>query len=256
MSSQKTLADSLEQEVLTEMAGTFFGARKNMDDLGEEFRRQVTELKALEVSVQARASFLRKLLLGPLGEGEFFRAIGAAEAHFAPEPSHSFDSWRPDKLPFALLPSWRWQKAVELAYDELYKSCEAYENGEYVDDRKKRGKKVLTVNRQQVLRLAAYLNERIEKLNSEMTPSSVLQYARSIRASDDVGKGAIMNELGAESLDRGLTFEPVDVESLGLWKAPSLPAPEKCADRIVDFCSRYYPQHKAELSKALERALD
>ncbi len=256
MSSQKTLADSLEQEVLTEMAGTFFGARKNVDDLLEEFRRQVEELRAREGAVYARVLFLRGLLLGYEGEVEFFRALGMPGSPFSLEHGRVLDTWRPERLPFALLTSWRWRKAVELAYAELCKSCEVYEHGEYTDDRRKRGKKVLTVNRQQVLRLADYLNGRIVKLNQEMSPSSVLQYARSIRSSDDMGKGAIMNELGAESLDRGLTFQPLDVAGLGLWKAPDLPKPEACAEKILAFCEGFYGPRKADLAKALENALD
>lgn len=256
MSSQKTLADSLEQEVLTEMAGTFFGARKNVDDLLDEFHREVEELKAREGAVYARVLFLRGLLLGFEGETAFFRALGLAETPFSQEHGRVMDTWRPERLPSALLPSWRWRKAVELAYSELCKSCEVYEHGEYTEDRRRRGKKVLTVNRQQVLRLADYLNGRIAKLNQEMSPSSVLQYARSIRSGDDMGKGSIMNELGAESLDRGLTFQPLDLAALGLWQAPKLPKPEACAEKIRTFCDEYYGPRKAALARALERALD
>lgn len=256
MSSQKTLADSLEQEVLTEMAGTFFGARENVDDLLDEFRHQVEELRGREGAVYARVHFLRGLLLDAEGEAGFFRAIGLAAPPFDHAPRRTVDTWRPDRLPFALLPSWRWRKAVELAYDELCKICETYEHGEYVADRLKRGRKMLTVNRRQVLRLAEYLNERIAKLNREMSPSSVLQYARSIRSSDDVGRGAIMNELGAESLDRGLTYEPIDVQGLGIWQAPALPKPRDCAAAIRAFCETLYPARKAEFARALERALE
>lgn len=256
MSSQKSLADSLEQEVLTEMAGTFFGARKNVDDLLEEFKHQVEELKGRESAVFARVLFLRGLLLGAEGEAQFFQAVGLPGSPFGKERSHRLESWRPDRLPFALLPSWRWRSAVELAYAELCKACEAYEHGEYTEDRRKRGKKVLTVNRQHVLKLAEYLNGRIAKLNQEMSPSSVLQYARSIRSSDDMGKGAIMNELGAESLDRGLTFAPLDVQGLGLWEAPALPRPTDCAAKIRAFCDGFYGPRKAELAKALAVALD
>lgn len=256
MSSQKSLADSLEQEVLTEMAGTFFGARKNVDDLLEEFKHLVDELRGREAAVFARVHFLRSLLLGREGEDQFFRALGLSGSPFGQEHSRRPDSWRPDRLPFALLPSWRWRLAVELAYAELCKACEAYEHGEYIEDRRRRGKKTLTVNRQQVLKLAEYLNGRIAKLNQEMSPSSVLQYARSIRSSDDMGKGAIMNELGAESLDRGLTFAPLDVAGLELWSAPELPKPEGCAEKIRAFCKGFYGPHGAELDRALDVALD
>ncbi len=257
MSTQKTLADALEQEVLTEMAGTFFGARRNVDDLLEEFQHLVEDLRVREGLVFARVQFLRGLLLGREGEGAFFRALGLEGSPFDDGREHrSALSWRPDRLPFALFASSRYAKALALAYAELCKACEAYMHGEYQPDTRKRGRMKLTVNLQQVLRLADYLNGRIEKINQEMSPSSVLQYARSIRSGEDLGKGAISSELGAESLDRGLTFTPLDVAALNLWKAPALPRPEQCDGRIRAFSDRFYREHEAELDKALDRALD
>jgi len=47
VSQYKTLADALESEVLTEMAGTFFGARKAVDDLLDDFNTHVEQLRGL-----------------------------------------------------------------------------------------------------------------------------------------------------------------------------------------------------------------
>lgn len=251
MSRYKTFADALESEVLTEMAGTFFGARKNLEDMMEDFQLHVEELRAREAKVFSRVFFLRSLLLGPQGEAALFAAIGV-DPPFAGSSGHSGSrTWHPDRLPFAFLRSTRFAKAVLQAYSELRASCEVYMSGEYEDDPERSGRKRLSLHYRMVERLCSRLNERIEKQNTEMTPSSVLQFARSIHMADQPGHGTLSNTLGAESLDKGLMFKTIDFESLGLWKAPSLPPPESCGEAILRFCAGFYQEHAAQINKVL-----
>ncbi|MDO9082995.1 MAG: hypothetical protein Q7U56_06905 [Humidesulfovibrio sp.] len=251
MDRYKTFADALESEVLTEMAGTFFGARKTLEDLLEDFQLHVEDMRAREALVFSRVFFLRALLLGPEGEAALFAEIGLAPP-FSASRSHSGSrTWQPDSLPFALLPSTRFAKAVLLAYAELRHACEVYMAGEYEDDPGRSGRKRLSLHYRQMERLCARLNERIEKINTEMTPSSVLQFARNIRSVDQPGHGTLSNSLGAESLDKSLMFQPVDFAALGLWKAPSLPPVEACEEAILRFCARHYQQHGPQLKRVL-----
>lgn len=247
----KTFADALETEVLTEMAGTFFGARKTLEDMVEDFQLHVEELKSREAKVFSRVFFLRSLLLGPEGETAFYAELGIAPP-FPDSRNHSGSrTWHPDSLPFAFRAATRYAKAVALAYAEVRHACEVYMTGEFEDDPEHSGRKRLSLHYRMLERLCVRLNARIDKVNTEMTPSSVLQYARNISSADQPGQGAISNSLGAESLDKGLMFQKIDFASLGLWKAPSLPPAEACAEAIRRFCARHYEQHGPHIKKVL-----
>ncbi len=251
MDRYKTFADALETEVLSEMAGTFFGARKALEDLLDDFQLHVEDLRAREALVFSRVFFLRSLLLGSEGEAGLFAEIGIPPP-FPDSRSHAGSrTWQPDSLPFALLSGTRYVKAVLWAYAEVRHACEVYLVGEYEEDPERRGRKRLSLNYRMMERICVRLNERVEKLNTEMTPSSVLQYARSISAADQPGQGALASSLGAESLDKGLMFQKIDFAALGLWKAPSLPLPESCEAAIRRFCARYYAEHEAQIKKVL-----
>lgn len=246
-----TLADALESEVLTEMAGTFFGARKALEDAQEDFQLHVEDIRSREAQVFSRVFHLRSLLLGVQGEQGFFAALGLDPAFPDSKCCPGSRTWHPDSLPFALFPSTRYAKAVLQAYGELRKACEAYMSGVYEEDPERSGRKRLSPHYRQLERLCARLNERIAKVNNEMTPSSVLQYARSISSPLQPGQEALENSLGAESLDSGLAFKPVDFASLGLWKAPGLPPLEACEGAIRHFCSGFYAQNAAQIKKVL-----
>ena len=251
MVKYNSLADALEVEVLTQMADTFFGARKNLDDLAENFKLQVEELRSREGLVISRVLFLRSLFLGQEGEKKFYGALGLAPP-FENTNAHSGSrTWQPDSIPFALFASSRFEKLVQQTYAQIHHACEVYMVGEYIEDSEQKGRKRLTLNYQMVVQLWQRLNDRMEKLNNEMTPSSVLQYARSMRNCEQNGQGALTCSLGAQSLDSGLEYHPIPFESLQLWQAPVLPHPDQCAPVIKTFCKGFYEAHSAEIKERL-----
>jgi len=247
----KTLADALETEVLSEMAGTFFGARKALENQAEDLMLAVESLRPVASKVFARVLFLRTLLLGPEGEAALFAAIGLPPQFPDVQLRHGDRAWRPDGLPFALLPSSRFAKAVLLAYGEVAHACEVYMAGEYIDDPDHKGRKRMSPNYKTVESLCAALNKRAAKLNAEMEPSAVLQYARNIGTQEQPGQGSITNLLGAESLDKGLMFSPVDFAGLGLWRAPQLPAPQECESKLSAFAKAFYSAHADEVRRVM-----
>ena len=251
MDRYRTFADALESEVLTEMAGTFFGARKVMEELIEDFQFHVEELRSREAKVFSRVFFLRSLLLGPEGEAALFAALSLPPP-FPDAQTHSGSrTWRPDSLPFAFLPSSRYVKTVLLAYAELHHACEAYMSGEYEDDPERSGRKRLSLNYRLVERWCARINARIQKLNSDMPPSSILQYARNIVSADQPGQDALASTMGAESLDQGLMFQEVVFASLKLWRAPELPAPKDCEQTLHRYCAGFYEAHSERIRRVL-----
>lgn len=251
MDRYKSLAVALESEVLSEMAGTFFGARKAVEDLQDDFALRVEELRSLAAKVFARVFFLRSLLLGVEGEEALFAALGLPPQFPDAQGQSGSRTWRPDKVPFALLPSSRYVKLVLVAYDELRHACEVYLNGEYEDDPDHKGRKRLSLHYALVERMGRRLNERIEKLNSDMPASCVLQYARSISTVEAPGQGSITNALGAESLDKGMCFLPVDFDGLNLWRAPELPPLESCEDKLKAFAGAFYEANTEKIRRVL-----
>ncbi|GAB6125209.1 hypothetical protein [Humidesulfovibrio idahonensis] len=251
MNQYKTLADALETEVLSEMAGTFFGARKALENQAEDMMLVVESLRPAALKVFSRVLFLRTLLLGPEGEAALFAALGLPPQFPEVQLRHGERAWRPDRLPFALLQSSRFVKAVLLAYAEVAHACEVYMSGEYVDDPDHKGRKRMSPNYKTAESLCAALNKRVAKLNAEMEPSAVLQYARNIGTQEQPGQGSITNLLGAESLDKGLMFSPVDFAGLGLWRAPHLPALQECESKLSAFAKAFYAAHTDEVRRVM-----
>lgn len=251
MDRYKSLAVALEGEVLSEMAGTFFGARKALEDLREDFNQRVEDLRAQSAKVFARVFFLRSLLLGEQGEEALFAALGLPPQFQEAQTQSGSRTWRPEKLPFAFLPSTRFVKLVLLAYAELHHACEVYTSGEYEDDPLHKGRKRMSLHYKMVERLGRALNQRVEKLNAEMPASSVLQYARSISTTEAPGQGAITNALDAESLDKGLEFQELDFAALNIWRAPELPDLKQCEQKLRDFASAYYDAHSDKIRRVL-----
>lgn len=251
MDRYKSLAVALEGEVLSEMAGTFFGARKALEDLHDDFLLRAEELRALAAKVFARVFFLRSLLLGPEGEDALFAALGLPPSFPEAQGQSGSRTWRPDSLPFALLPSTRYVKLVQLAYAEVHHACQVYMQGEYEDDPELKGRKRMSLHYAQVERMGRSLNARIAKLNADMPASSVLQYARSISTVEAPGQGSITNALGAESLDKGMQFAPLDFASLKLWRAPDLPEPKTCEKTLRSFAAAYYEAHTEKIRRVL-----
>lgn len=251
MDRYKSLAVALEGEVLSEMAGTFFGARKALEDLREDFNLRVEDLRAQSAKVFARVFFLRSLLLGEQGEEALFAALGLPPQFKEAQSQSGSRTWRPEKLPFALLPSTRFVKLVLLAYAELRHACEVYTSGEYEDDPQHKGRKRMSLHYKMVERLGRTLNTRVEKLNAEMPASSVLQYARSISTTEAPGQGAITNALDAESLDKGLEFQPLDFAALKIWRAPELPDLPQCEQKLRAFATAYYDAHSDKIRRVL-----
>lgn len=252
----KSLAVALEGEVLSEMAGTFFGARKALEDMREDFKQNVEDLRAQSAKVFARVFFLRSLLLGEEGETALFAALGLPPQFPEAQCQSGSRTWRPEKLPFAFLPSTRFVKLVLLAYEELRHACEVYTSGEYEEDPQRKGRKRMSLHYKMVVSMGCALNQRVEKLNAEMPASSVLQYARSISTTEAPGQGAITNALGAESLDKGLELQALDFAALNLWRAPELPELAQCEQKLRDFASAYYDAHSDKIRRVLAELRD
>ena len=223
-----SLLDGVAEETITEMASSFFGARKEVEDLLERIEALAKDLEPLAERVREHIRALNSLLPPGRCEG-VYRAAGVE-----PEPFLSVPEGTVAEIPaggFALSGSGRFAGRGLAAYQALQKSLELYRHGEYLPDSdapdNSQGRKALTPNLASLKLLVAAANQRIEDVNQ--TPSHVLGYLRRLNVAETSKEkftGATMADY-ADAVDANMAYESVDLTTLGLPEWPDLPPLEK-----------------------------
>lgn len=255
MSGFDELASMLSQEVLTEMAENFFGARSRLDALQDGFQNLVRQFRQVQAQTQARFSVLHFLLLRGAEAENFYRALGADPglASFAPA-----QLVLPGSGPaFGLTRKGRFAKTVQAAYAAAASEAHDYMHGRSYVDARDRGRRKLSIHYTQLRELCDQINAAVHKVNENLTPSGVMQYVKTFNpesASRENIVGASDNGY-AESLDKSMRFQPVDFAGLGLRELPELPPAEEVEAPIREFCGRLAGERPAEVDELL-RDLD
>ncbi len=252
MSFFDDFADGLEQEVLSEMADGFFGPRKRLDDMLEGLDFLLRQFRELEKWLGYRAELLHYLLMGRQRVRAFYEAIGIDPASI---PFEFYCANKPSfpKLPWAFTSKGRYNKLVLSAYDDFQQAAEDYMHGRYYNDPNQKGRKRLTIHYNRIIKIIQGINEAVAKVNSEISPSSLLGYVKSFDAGmvekEKVAGGMYQGDHCA--LDGDLCYRPVDLEALELKEMPSLPKLEEAAPRIKAYCSGLYAANKPQIAKLL-----
>lgn len=236
--SFEELSNILSDEVISEIAENFFGARRHLDDLLEGFQNLVRKLKDIELLVKARFGVLHHLLLRGAEARAFYQALGLdpALADYA-KPG----LLRPTVSPgFALSLKGRYTATVQAAYVEARSEAEAYMHGRSYVDAHDRGKRKISANYVQLRELSASINQVMERVNRNLTPSGVLQYVRTFDVEERARERVVGSpeEGYAANLDKGLAFQPIRFETLGVSELPEMPEPAAVAATIRSFCAR------------------
>lgn len=248
--SFEEFSNLLSDEVLSEIAENFFGARRRLDDLLDGFQNLVRKLKEIEVLVKARFAVLHYLLLRGGEARAFYAALGLDPAladYAAPE------LLRPSVPPrWALTLQGRYAATILATYAEVRQEVQDYMHGRSYVDVNDRGRRKITMNYEQLRSLGDSVNLTVQRVNRNMAPSTVLQYVKNF----DVEKQAREQVAGIpaqgfSTLDKGLAFQPIRFESLGLTALPDLPAPETVADALRAFCGRVCADHRCEVAALL-----
>jgi len=255
VSDLKEFADQLQQEVVSDMAETYFGARKDLEQMIEAFGRWVEELRTHGPKLFQAAARLHRLLLDKDTARDFYIALDVVPSciPFPDEPPRPFF----DKLPMALTLLGRYERCVFRAYDLFHLAADEYLNGRYFDDPEHKGRKRLTVHYLRLKALAEHLNGEIEKVNRRPV-CNALQYVKSM---DPVKlqHERLMGDLecgGAEALNRDLLFAPIDFDGLGLPVVQDLPSLYKVKGAIKAFCSSIYPARKDDIRRAMDSLIE
>ena len=252
MNLDKNLGDSLVEEILVDVADTFFAARKHLEEIMDMFQSFVKTLRKKEAEVASRAGFLHYLLLHGREANDFYKLIKVDSVAIASESNFS-DKAIPEKIPFAFTTRGKFIKLVLWAYDVLQKACDEYINGKYYDDPNENMGKGVTVHYNRIVIMCELINKEVLKVNRDMSPANTLQYAKKFNhetAEKEYITGGAFAEYAC-NIDEKLAYQPIDFDLLKLKRYPELPAQDKAIFEITSFCKKKYSNNKDEIKKLI-----
>ncbi len=240
---------ALLEEVFTDMAENFFGARKQLENMMELFDTFVEGCRKKEKDVIVKAGFFNHLILNQLGIRIFYESIRTDLPPLLSECRFT-ENILPEHLPFSLTAKGEYTNTVLWAYNALQEACHEYMYGKYhYED----GREIAMPNYRLVEEMCAQINESVCKVNSNMPPGAVLECVRKFTTDSEVNAciaGAAFTE--AESkINEKLAFHQIDFNALNLVIYPDLPEEKDISSQIVSFCRKYYSDHKAEIDKMI-----
>lgn len=229
----KSMVDGLAEETMVEMAESFFGARKQVEDYLERIQDMAGELKPKAAAAAAEIKALNGLLPDS-GREEFYRALGVEPAPYLELGADSRADARAESPSggLALTAAGRQAKQVLAAYGKAQPVVEDYLHGTYSPDPDHPGRMFLSSNLATLTSLAQAANERIASINQE--PSHVLGYLRRlnvVEAEREKFTGGTLDDY-ADAADKALAYEPVDVAALDLPVLPDLPPLESVRGKL------------------------
>ncbi|MFH1912833.1 MAG: hypothetical protein ABIK45_00970 [Pseudomonadota bacterium] len=242
-------ADQLQKEVVSEMAESYFGDRRNLDDLMADFAIMTGTLRELVSGVERAALRLHHLLLGR--QESFYLALEVDPAcvpfgRGAPVPLFP-------RLPMALTRAGRYVRCVRMSYDLLQRAVNDYLHGHYYVEGGDKGRKQLTVNYLGLKQFAAMIDAEVVRVNHNRTPACTLRY---VKAMDPVSAererliGDVSYVDGGE-LDQTLRFAPVCFDELGLPEIQELPPLREVGGLIGQMCRSLYRERSDEARAAM-----
>lgn len=250
----KDYADQLQQEVVTDMAESYFGARKDVDDMLDVFNIMVHELRQLTPRLSQAAARLHCLLLDRDTAKNFYISLDVVPSCIP----YTDEIPRPffDRLPFAFTGLGRYERCVFRAYDLFQKTVDEYLNGRYYDDPEIKGRKRLTVHYLRIKALVEHINAEIEKVN-ESPVGGTLQYVKGMDP-EQLQRERLMGEpsSGEGGFNNELQFQPLEMAGLELPLVQDLPSLYKVKEPIKDFCRGIYETRKDDVVKAMRFLLN
>lgn len=250
MSTQDDYAKELADEVLSDMAENFFGARKQLDETLDLFREYVAELKKKQVLLEHRFRFLNYLLVIPQAVHEFYRALGIQGIDAIPKDGMLSEKVIPVHAPSAFTLKGQYTKLVMWAYEMVQKGCKAYNHGMDYQEMKRAGFEQRDAYYDLVMGMHQLINKEIHRVNAKVTPSHILQTAKRFDPDTQqkehfTGGGAYYGD--DSSLNRELRYQIIDESSLNIKKFPDLPESSRIDHEISKICKDHYSHHSESI---------
>jgi hypothetical protein len=252
MSLYDKLSESLSDEVMTDMAEEFFGARRALEEDLEFFGVMVERLKARRRDVQNAYAVLRRLLLDDVEAEALMRSLGL-EDHLADLAGGTMDMALLRRPPRVLYFSRRYARALFWAYSYFYKTLDAYRHGQWRDDPRQKGRKTLSVHYEQAREFCRRLNERIEDLNTHCSPACALQRVKSMdpeQVERERITGATFTDYAC-GLDDAMAFKPVEFPEEALPEYCDAPEPKDAEKIVLAFGLKLARRRRVEARGAL-----
>ncbi len=258
MSNLDDFASGLVNEVLSEMATNFFGARKRMDDHLEHFEKLVNELRSLQLQVEQLADNFH-FLLGGIGRSkQFYTLLGVKQG----EPGFEFAEGiapRIERFPRAITQRGRFTRLVLDSYAALQKEADAFINGRHQPHPKQPNRIILSLNFRQLKKFCKEINKAIEKMSQEMPVSSAIRYAQSFANPAQADKERVtgahcllpLGKEGDTGLDASFAYQPIDFSAYGFREYCDLPSVDQAKPVIRAFCRELYANEKATVIKIM-----
>ena len=253
MSNIEDFANQLHQDVVSDIAESYFGARKNLEDMINAFEVMAEELRSIAGNLSKAAATLHKLLLDSTTTCDFYTYLNIEPCciPFSCEAASTLDL---GPVPFAFTCRGRYTKSVIRAYDHFQKASDEYLNGRYFDDPDRPGRKRLTVHYLRLKALSEYINGEVVRVNEQISATGMLRYVKEMDP-DKMEREKIMGDvclLEGGGLDKDMCFTPLDFDSLELPVVQDMPSVREAQDAIRMFCKKLYSTNKHEVERIVD----
>lgn len=244
-------ADTLRDEVVSEMAETFFGARRELEKSIEAWDALAAKLQKRLTVLAERATCLGFLLFDETGEEGFYRLLGVEPGPFTELAGRAQAACIAKMdVPFGFSRTRRYIKLVQRTYEVFRKELDEYLHGAWSDDPGRPGRKVLSPNLSTLKNMAADINEQVDKVNAWQNPSCALRVIRNMDQEELERRqvtGATLQDADC-GLDQSMAFRHVDPAGMGFPELPFLPAWEQMSDRLDRYVRRLCELHADDVA--------
>lgn len=250
MAGFKDLSEVLTDEVLSDMAETFFGARIDIDEALEFFHAVSEQLHGKLYSVFSACALIEKVCLGRQGYDDFWLSTGISRDMFY-YPAGVQCASLVSGPSFSFTTKGEYIKWFNISYELLAHHVTDYMHGIYRDDGT--GRKVRSANREDFFRMAEEINIKIEKVNKNISASDVLKFTKSLDPAE-VKKENIAGCVGPQckAIDEEMAFTVITLKDIDFPFFPDLPPRREMASYISEFCSQTYSSEKNRVKELLK----
>lgn len=254
MADFKDLSDALTDEVLSEMADSFFGARIDVDEALDFFHEVSEQLHGKLYSIYRACVLLEKICLGRKGMDEFWISAGIDSELFhypaGVEPARLLSS-----PSMSLTSKGEYKKWFFIIYEMLEYRIKDYMHGIYKDDGS--GRKVRSANRDDFFNMADEINVKIDKVNHNVTASDVLKFTKSLDPVE-LQKENIAGCVGPQckAIDDEMAYKVITIKDIDFPAFPDLPERKEVGSYISEFCSETYSRDKNRVKALLKELKD
>jgi hypothetical protein len=252
MQSKKDLIEPLVDDILSDVADSFFTARRSLEAQIDLFHESVKELHGMAADIHQRAALLNLLLVEDRQAKAFYRMLGLEAETFLAAADVDPRSILPD-MPSGFGFNNRYTKLVFDVYSRLKEGCDIYMNGQADASKTYTAPEGEKIYYRLIVKMHQLLNDEIIRINETISPSCTLQFAKAFKpdvlAKEKVTGGGMTS---AMYLDDKLCYRPIDLSALGLMEFPLFPKIDDVKAPVKRFCKDLCRRYPKELKHIVE----